>query len=108
MATKNVAGKSRNQDNPYAQWTDPLTGWEFKLLKSYQVDNNKEYGRWFMAVKSENTFGTWELGDGYVAEYRRGLNRAINAGLLKVDENVWEIDERGYSGQFAAWAWGER
>lgn len=105
---KNVAGKTRRLEEPYAQWTDPLTGWEFKLLKSYQADNNKEHGRWFMGVKSEYTFGSFELGDGYTREYKGGIMRAERAGTLKVDETIWEVDDRGYSGSFSAWVWGER
>ena len=106
---KNPAGKSRKLDNPYAEWTDPVNpDWSFRILKSYQGDNSKEYGRWFMAVKSPATYGTWELGDGYVREYRGSILRALNAGIMKVDESVWEVDEYGYSGQFAAWVWGEQ
>jgi hypothetical protein len=105
---KNIAAKCRELNNPYASWVDPRTGWEFQLLKSWQADNSKEYGRWFMAVRSPATFGSWELGDGYLREYRYSIKCALDAGTLKVDESVWSVDERGYSGPFAAWVWGER
>jgi hypothetical protein len=106
---KNLAGKARKLDNPYAEWTDPATGRQFKLLKSWQADNSKEYGRWFMAVKSENTFGSFEYGDEYVkGGIRGGLLRAERTGALKVDESIWAVDDRGYSGEFSAWAWGEQ
>lgn len=111
---KNVAGKTRKIDNPYASWTDPSTGWEYRLLKSWQGDNSKEYGRWFMAVKTEYTFGSFELGDEYVkGGLRVSLNRALCAapwkdgensnGHLTYDNTIWET-----AGEFAAWAWGER
>jgi hypothetical protein len=108
---KNVAGKTRTVDNPYAQWTDPVNPqWSFCILKSYQADNSKEYGRWFMAVKSPNTYGAWELGDGYVREYRQSILRALNAGVMNVDESIWPVDDEvnSYSGSFAAWVWGEQ
>lgn len=105
---KNPAGKMRKLEQPYAQWTDPATGWEYKLLKSWQADNSKEYARWFVAVRSEYTHGSFELGDEYVQGLRRGLLRAMNAGAVSVDQSIWSVDERGYSGSFAAWVWGER
>lgn len=106
---KNVAGKGRKLGNPYAQWTDPVTGWEYQLLKSYQADNSRDnYTRWFMGVKSPATYGTFELGDGYVREYRGSILRALNARSIDVDESIWEADEYGYSGAFAAWVWGEQ
>lgn len=104
---KNVAGKARKLDNPYAQWTDPRTGWEYKLLKSWQADNSKEHGRWFVAVKSPATFGSWEMGDEYVkGGIRVGLaadGYSGDARSLVYDQTVW-----GSVGEFYAWAWGER
>lgn len=100
---KNPAGKTRKLDNPYAEWTDPETGWRYKLLKSWQADNSKTHARWFMDVKG---FGH-DMGDEYCYNLRSSLNRAIIAGTLTVDENIWPVDDRGYSGAFVAWAWGE-
>jgi hypothetical protein len=101
---KNVAGKTRHINNPYASWTDPTTGWQYKLLKSWQADNSKTHARWFMDVLGF----AHDMGDEYCYNMRSSLNRAINAGTLTVDSTIWEVDEYGYSGQFAAWAWGER
>ena len=106
---KNVAGKRRDLDHPYAQWTDPMTGFEYRLLKSNQADNSKEFAVWFMAVKTKYTFGHFEYGDEYVKGGLRGtLLRAEREGTLKVDESIWTADDDGYNGQFSAWAWGER
>jgi hypothetical protein len=108
---KNVAGKTRKLGNAYATWTDPQTGWQYQLLKSYQADNDKPYGRWFMAVKSPATFGSFELGDSYCHEMRGSLNKAICAGMLPEDGNEWvRFDESVWEdvGEFIAWAWGER
>jgi hypothetical protein len=101
---KNLAGKVRKIDNPYATWIDPSCGWEFRLLKSWQGDNSKEYARWFMWVCGDYS----EMGDEYVKGLRSSLLRAERAGTLKVDESIWAVDDRGYSGEFSAWAWGER
>lgn len=98
MATKNPAGKSRNQSNPYAQWTDLRTGWEYKLLKSWQGDNSKPYGRWFVAVKSPYTFGSFEMGD----EYVNNLVMGIPSAGLTFDQSIWPN-----LASFIQWAFGE-
>lgn len=98
---KNIAGKTRKTDNPYAVWTDPYTGWEYKLLKSWQGDNSQVNSRWFMWVRGWGT----DMGDTYCDEVRGSLNRTLNQSPLLVvfDETVWDS-----LGAFVAWAWGEQ
>lgn len=102
---KNVAGKMRRPENAYAHWTDPATGWEYWLLKSWQGDNSKPYSRWLLKV---NGFGS-DMGDTYCDEARGSLNRAMgsdyddNNANFSFDHTVWS-----YGGEFAAWAWGEK
>jgi hypothetical protein len=98
---KNVASKTRKSDNPYATWTDPKTGWKYRLLKSWQADNSKEYSRWFVLVEGWGT----DMGDEYCSNMRPGLNRAMSSGNenFDFDRTVWST-----GGEFAAWAWGER
>lgn len=97
----NVAGKMRKLDNPYASWA--YGEWEFRLLKAWQAKQDKPYARWFMGVKSPMTYGKWELGDGYVAEYLPGLNVGIRSyDDVTIDTSVWET-----VGQFMAWAFSE-
>ena len=67
---KNLMGKSRKEDNPYLVFQNDA-GWTWKVLKSWQADNGKPYGRWFCAVSSPMTYGESELGDVYVAEVMR-------------------------------------
>lgn len=105
MAIKNPAGKTRKIENPYASWIDPRTGWECRLLKSWQGDNSKEYARWFVAVKSPMTWGSFEMGDEYVGRegMRYGLRLALEQGTAWWDEQVWET-----AGELMAWIYGEK
>lgn len=61
-----VGKKTRPQSNPYRIYK--AGEWEWRVLKSYQNDDTKPNARWFLAVKSPMTYGTYELGDGYVAD----------------------------------------
>jgi hypothetical protein len=48
---KNLFAKLRKVDNPYEVWaTDD--GWEWRVLKKYQVDDDKPFARWFCAEVS--------------------------------------------------------
>jgi len=57
-------------------------GWTWKVLKSYQNDNTKEYARAFCAVESPYTFGGYDLGDVYWADI------TANAVCIYSDPNV--------------------
>lgn len=74
---KNLCGKTRDVNNPYEVYRNG-SGWEWRVLKKY-VGPDKEPGnplsdpkkvdpeaRWFCAVKSPMTHGTYDLGDEYV------------------------------------------
>ena len=90
----NHALKERKQDNPYEIWTNPQ-GWEWRVLKKWQVDDAKPYGRWFCAVRSPFTYGDFEYGDTYVKDVKenailvyRDPNYAVAAGLDPVGGEV--------------------
>jgi len=68
MTMKNLMGKSRTEDQPYLTFKSLDGEWTWKVLKSWQADNAKPYGRWFCAVSSPMTYGESELGDVYVSE----------------------------------------
>jgi len=70
MAVKNECGKTRKVNEPYEIWRNEEAGWEWRVLKKWQVDDNKPYGRWFCAVKSPFLFGSYEMGDTYVQEVK--------------------------------------
>ena len=76
MARKtNPFGKSRKFENntvedPYAIYTNSH-GWEWRVMKTYQHPDNERdnpYARWFCAVSSPMTHGSYDLGDVYVSD----------------------------------------
>jgi len=68
---KNPFLKERKVDNPYEIWKTPDGSWEWRVLKKWQVDDDKPYARWFCAVKSPYTYGSWEYGDVYVKDIKQ-------------------------------------
>ena len=77
--SKNECGKMREQDNPYEVWSNKV-GWEWRVLKKYQkpeLEAKNPYARWFCAVKSPYTWGSFELGDVYVAEIKENATRSF-------------------------------
>jgi hypothetical protein len=91
---KNIAGKTRKSNNPYASWTDLRTGWKYKLLKSWQGDNGAIYARWFVDVEG---YGH-DLGDEYVSNMKKAL---VVAEDLEFDKTIWPNCD-----SFLEWAWG--
>ncbi len=66
---KNQCGKTRPVENPYEIWQSK--GWTWKVLKKYQKPSKEKenpYARWFCAVSSPYTYGSYDLGDVYVKE----------------------------------------
>jgi hypothetical protein len=74
---KNTQAKTRTVDNPYEVWTGrvnlggDILNFEWRVLKKWQADDDKEHARWFCAVKSEATYGGFEYGDEYVENIKR-------------------------------------
>lgn len=78
MATKNLFGKSRSIDTPYAVYrgNGPFGRTEVRVLKTYQTvdkERSNPYARWLVAVKSEFTYGSFDMGDSYIKEAIMGL-----------------------------------
>ena len=68
----NPFGKSRKIDNPYAIYV--VADFEFRVLKTYKLPKSEakdRLARWFVAAKSDNTFGSFEGGDTYRSEVER-------------------------------------
>jgi hypothetical protein len=60
-------------------------GWEWRILKTYKQPANEAkdpYARWFVAAKSEHTYGSFELGDTYRQE-------VVSYGRLVAAEPEW-------------------
>lgn len=65
----NPFGKCRDVEEPYAVYMDKHLQFETRVLKTYQTfekEQDNPSARWFVAVKSPYTFGSWEYGDSYV------------------------------------------
>ena len=76
--SKNECAKTRKVEDPYEIWTHEMSGFEWRVLKKYQNAENEEkneYARWFCAVKSPMTWGSWEYGDVYVKDIKEMGNR---------------------------------
>ncbi len=75
---KNLCGKTRKVNEPYEVWRNG-SGWEWRVLKKWQAPDKEPtiigrvdaYARWFCAVKSPMTHGSYDLGDVYVLEVIR-------------------------------------
>ena len=75
---KNLLGKSRKTDTPYAIFKGygPFGNTEMRLLKTYQLpakEKENRYARWFVAVKTDMTYGSYDMGDSYIREATIGL-----------------------------------
>lgn len=73
---RNLCAKTRPESDPYEVWQNPDGTWTWKVLKKYQVNDDKPFARWFCAVTSPFTFGSSELGDCYVRDVKAG-NRKV-------------------------------
>jgi len=83
----NNFAKTRDIEKPYATYRveNPNNGmyFEWKVLKAWQTrksEQSKPYGRWFCAVQSPMTYGSWERGDVYVSDILE-----LNARLIQAD-----------------------
>jgi hypothetical protein len=77
--SKNECGKTRKTADPYEVYQGP-NGFEWRVLKKYQNAENEAknpYARWFCAVKSNFTYGEFELGDVYVSEIKANGEKLI-------------------------------
>ena len=46
------------------------------MLKTYQKPDREQknpYARWFVAVRSDHTYGSFDMGDSYISEVTQGL-----------------------------------
>lgn len=78
----NPFGKSRPANNPYAIYRAGDLIWH--VLKTYkQVKNEDAYARWFVAAKSDATFGSFDMGDTYAIEVKR-------YGTLVAADPAWQ------------------
>jgi len=76
---KNPCGKTVSVDEPYEIYKDEIelelagSGFEWRVLKKYQTpakEAENRFARWFCAVRSPMTFGSWEMGDCYARDVK--------------------------------------
>ena len=63
----------RDKENPYEVWQDTSPGFEWRVLKRYQFpkhERKNNYARWYCAVRSPMTYGSWEYGDTYISDIK--------------------------------------
>lgn len=89
---KNLLGKSRKTDNPYAifKGNGPFGETEMRLLKTYQVPSNEDknqYARWFVATKTPMTYGSFDMGDSYIDAATYGLTLSYASDEYKAQYN---------------------
>ena len=82
MGVANLWAKARKIDDPYAIVDDG--DFEYRILKAYQSrekEKGNRYARWFVAVKSPFTHGSFDMGDTYLADVprTRELMNILNA-----------------------------
>ena len=68
---KNPFGKSRTVDNPYAVYKMSHMNYEWRVLKTYKLSENEAknpYSAWFVAARSDMSYGSWEYGDTYIQD----------------------------------------
>lgn len=81
---KNECGKTRKVNEPYERWLSP-EGWEWRVLKKWQAPDKEAgnpYARWFCAVKSPCTHGSYDMGDVYVTEIKSQAVKAPDSLVL--------------------------
>lgn len=80
---KNECGKTRKVDKPYEVWGNSQ-GWTWKVLKKYQTPTKEAtnpYARWFCAVSSPFTHGSYDLGDVYVRDIISNATKQTEEGV---------------------------
>jgi len=71
---KNTQGKTVSRENAYEVWQTSDKSWTWYVLKKWQVDDNKEYARWFCEVVTPFV-PEGEMGDVYVNEIKEQAQR---------------------------------
>ena len=82
---KNPFGKARSVDNPYAVYKMAHMNFQWRILKTYKLPENEAkspYSSWFVAARSDMSYGSWEYGDTYIKDI-------VNYGYLNSSTEEW-------------------
>src|ERR1017187_5206365 len=74
---RNPCAKTVKVTNSYEIWLSE-DGWMYHVLKKWQTDDNKPFGRWFCLVHSPMTSERGDMGDAYVATVKHGNRQVVN------------------------------
>ena len=90
---KNPFGKTTSKEVPYAVYrgAGPFGNTEVRVLKTYQLpekERSNEYARWLVAVTSDFTYGSFDMGDSYIKEAIAGLTLVEACDAWKQAYNV--------------------
>ena len=89
---KNPAGKTRKLDNPYEVYKSLDGSWEYRVLKKYlspESEAKDPYARWFVAVKSPFTHGSWEYGDSYARDVKANAAKVYDTDKVTALKKVY-------------------
>ena len=80
--------KFRTKEEPYAIFKNmgPFGNTEVRLLKVWQMPKTElknQYAKWNVAVKSDYTFGSFDMGDSYLNDVVRNLDLTYAHELFK-------------------------
>jgi len=73
---KNLCAKTRPVSNPYETWKSFDGSWTWLVLKKWQADDSKPFGRWFCLVKTPYV-PEGEMGDVYVSEIKQNARLVV-------------------------------
>ena len=71
---KNECVKTVTRENAYEIWQSHDKTWTWHVLKKWQIDDNKQYARWFCDVVTP-ICPDGEMGDVYVSEIKENAVR---------------------------------
>lgn len=72
--TKNSCAKIRKCEDPYEVWRSKDGSWEWRVLKKWQINDDKPNARWFCCVHTPFV-PDGEMGDVYVSEIKENAIR---------------------------------
>ena len=95
---KNLMGKTRNVQLPYATFKGhgPFGQTEMHVLKAYQTPANEaknKYAKWMVAVKTDMTHGSYDMGDSYIRDAIYGLTLTWSSDMYREQYDL--VDEMG-------------
>lgn len=98
MTTVNIdfiGKKAVDVETPYAVFTGTMFGGPatFKVLKKYKNDDAAQYSAWLIAAETPATYGSYDMGDTYVADVVKFLSLTEVDGQEPTPEQLAQVAE---------------